>query len=149
MKGADQCPRCASRKWGEVDQTIANFYAGTIRVCRNCGAAWEPFDPADIFDPNDRLASFREPCGNCAFRPGSPEQADTEGWKETIASLKAGGTFHCHKGVPITPGKGHGFAYPKDGKDQRKLRLCRGYLNMLGKVWARRAAAISEGESDD
>jgi hypothetical protein len=140
MKGADQCPKCASRRWGEADQAVTGFYAGTIRVCANCRTAWEPFDPADTIDPDDRLASFREPCGNCAFRPGSSEQADTEKWKETMAALKAGGSFYCHKGVPITPGQGHGFAYPADGRDRRKLRLCRGYLNMLGKRMAREFA---------
>lgn len=139
MKGADQCPKCASRRWGEVDQTVASFYAGKIRVCANCATAWEPFDPADTIDPTERLASFREPCGNCAFRPGSPEQADTAKWKHIIADLKAGGSFYCHKGVPITPSEGHGFAYPADGKDHRKLRLCRGYLNMLGAMWKRDA----------
>jgi hypothetical protein len=50
------------------------------------------------------------PCDNCAFRPGSPEQADTAKWKELIAKLRAGGTFHCHKGVPIAPESEDGFA---------------------------------------
>lgn len=134
MKGADQCPKCASRRWAEADQDITSFYASRIRVCANCRTAWEPFDPADMIDPAERNASFREPCNNCAFRPGSPEQADTAKWKETIASLKAGGGFYCHKGVPITPATDHGFAYPAEGRDPRKLRLCRGYLNMLSKM---------------
>lgn len=140
MKGADQCPKCASRKWGDVEQPVTSFYAGVIRVCGNCGTAWEPFDPADMIDPDERCASFREPCGNCAFRPGSPEQANTVEWKKTIASLKAGGRFYCHKGVPITPNDGHGFAYPDHSKTRRNLRLCRGYLNMLPSIWKAREA---------
>jgi hypothetical protein len=31
-----------------------------------------------------------------------------------IASLRAGASFHCHKGVSIEPGSEHGFAYPND-----------------------------------
>ena len=78
-------------------------------------------------------ASFSAPCDNCAFRPESPEQADTAKWKELIAKLRAGGAFHCHKGVPIAPKSEDGFAYPKHKPE--KLRLCRGYLNALGKWW--------------
>ncbi|MDH7973719.1 hypothetical protein QH494_16120 [Sphingomonas sp. AR_OL41] len=137
MKGADQCPRCASRKWGDVEQAVTGFYAVSLRVCGNCATAWEPIDPAAIFDADDPLASFSEPCGNCAFRPGSPEQANTAEWKKTIAALKAGGNFYCHKGVPVTPGSEHGFDYPEGGKNPRKLRLCRGFLNTLNKRFGR------------
>ena len=37
------------------------------------------------------------------------------------------------KGVPLDPEGEDGFAYPKDKPE--KLRLCRGYLNALGKWW--------------
>lgn len=149
MKGADQCPKCASRRWGEMDQPVTDFYARRLLVCANCGTAWEPFDEAALLDAGDRRSSFREPCNNCAFRPGSNEQKDPEKWKGLMAQLdvdKDGGThgqFFCHKGVPIdlhheTLTKS-GFAYPcKDGKaDSRKLRLCRGYLMMVGRKWDR------------
>lgn len=134
MKGADQCPRCASRRTVDVDAgpSPGGFYNQQVRACVNCKTIWEPFDPADTIDPSERLASFIEPCNNCAFRPGSPEQADTEEWKKTMASLKAGAAFHCHKGVPIDPTNANGFAYPEDGKNPRKLRLCRGFLKMWG-----------------
>jgi len=49
------------------------------------------------------------------------------------AQLRAGGAFHCHKGVPLDPEGEDGFDYPKDRPE--KLRLCRGYLNALGKWW--------------
>lgn len=131
MKGADQCPRCGSRKTHDVcHPSPKGFYTDNIRGCVNCLTVWEPFDPADTIDPEERLSSFREPCNNCAFRPGSPEQSDVEDWKKTMASLKAGGRFYCHKGVPIDPKNKNGFAYPEDGANPRKLRLCRGYLNM-------------------
>ncbi|WP_017182240.1 hypothetical protein [Sphingobium xenophagum] len=141
MKGADQCPRCASRRTVDIDApSPKGFYSRIIRGCVNCKTLWEPFDPAEAIDPEDRLASFKEPCNNCAFRPGSPEQADTEEWKNTVASLKAGGRFYCHKGVPIDPANANGFAYPEDGKNPRKMRLCRGYLKMWGAMIDKRFA---------
>lgn len=129
MKGADRCPRCGSRKIVKASQLVSSFYGKTLAVCGNCGCPWEPFDPADLLDPDDPHSSFKEPCDNCAFRPGSVEQRNAEEWKKTMASLKAGGRFYCHKGVPMTPGKGHGFDYPVN--KPRRLRLCRGYLRML------------------
>lgn len=144
MKGADQCPKCASRATVDIEHpSPKGFYADTIRVCKNCKTLWEPADPSLMLDADDRLSSFLEPCNNCAFRPGSPEQADTEEWKKTIASLKAGGQFFCHKGVPIDIHNANGFAYPDDGKTPRKMRLCRGYLNMWG---ANIAKAMAEEE---
>ncbi|ALH82936.1 hypothetical protein [Sphingopyxis macrogoltabida] len=142
MKGADQCPKCASRATIDVDApSPKGFYSRDVRVCRNCQTIWEPFNPADMFDPADRLASFSEPCNNCAFRTGSPEQKDKEEWKKTIAALKAGGQFFCHKGVPIDIKNANGFAYPEDGKNPRKMRLCRGYLNMWAAQISKEMAA--------
>jgi hypothetical protein len=109
------------------------FYGRQIAICANCRTAWEPIEQSLLGTLTDPCASFREPCDNCAFRPGSPEQADTEKWKELVAKLRAGGTFHCHKGVPLDPEGEDGFAYPKHKPE--KMRLCRGYLNALGKWW--------------
>lgn len=133
MKGADQCPKCGSRKHGDVEQAVTSFYGRTLRVCGNCGTAWEPFDPADLLDDDIPTSSFREPCDNCAFRPGSPEQEDKARWQKIVGDIQKGGAFYCHKGVPLTPGEGNGFAYPHDAEGKpiiRKLRLCRGYLMM-------------------
>lgn len=152
VKGRGRCPRCASRKVGTVAQPVTPFYARTLEVCGNCGTAWEPMPPGGAHVDSDGTPfPFPEPCDNCAFRPGSHEQQDTAAWKETMASLKAGAQFYCHKGVPVTPGSGHGFAYPekKDPAasdlacqpvmvaDRRKLRTCRGYLNMISRHWAK------------
>jgi hypothetical protein len=124
----------------------AKGYGPGLAVCRNCKTLWEPFDPEQIWDTSDPHCSFREPCNNCAFRPGSPEQADPEKWKLLLDQLKCGASFHCHKGVPIEPGAEHGFAYPTRALvvdvpgvprieervgDKSKLRLCRGYLNAM------------------
>lgn len=141
MKGADQCPRCASRRTVDVDaESVTGFYSRVVRACVNCETIWEPFVPTETIDPTDRLASFIEPCNNCAFRPGSPEQQDAEEWKKTIASLKAGGRFFCHKGVPIDIENPNGFAYPDDGQNTKKMRLCRGFLKMWGAMMDKQVA---------
>jgi hypothetical protein len=132
MKGADQCPRCASRKWGDVQQDLTDFYAVALRVCANCGTAWEPFEASELLDADmPATSSFIHPCNNCAFRKGSPEQQDKEHFDDLRMKLAFGGRFYCHKGVPVTPGSEHGFDYPDGGANPRKLRLCRGYLNQL------------------
>lgn len=145
MKGADQCPRCASRKSGLLKQPMTDFYAAELRVCGNCGTAWEPFDPAELLDPkHEPLGAFKHPCGNCAFRKGSPEQADAEAWNDKLLSLSFGAAFYCHKGVPIDLQNENGFAYPEDGKNRRKLRLCRGYLNSIVGPKLKRFASDAE-----
>lgn len=136
MKGADQCPRCASRKWREPRLPDPfGFYSADVRVCANCKTVWEPFTPADLLDPaREPLGAFRAPCNNCAFRKGSPEQRDPQAFAALRAKLGwRGGSFYCHKGVPVNPAHEHGFEYPAGGTDPRKLRLCRGYLNQLGR----------------
>jgi hypothetical protein len=130
--GPGRCPVCLSTRVTTCDTPEAiTFYGRKLTVCR-CGAAWEPIDEADIWDRSDEHCGGKRPCDNCAFRPGSPEQADKAKWREMIAKLKAGGSFYCHKGVPIAPKSKDGFAYPSD---RRKLRLCRGYLDALGQWW--------------
>ena len=153
MKGADQCPRCGSRKW--LDCSAAGvppppeFYSDDVRACFNCQTIWEPFDPADLLDPKrEPLGAFNHPCNNCAFRKGSPEQRDPEGFAKLRAKLGwLGASFYCHKGVPVEPGSEDGFAYPKDAAGKpitRKLRLCRGYLNQLGSFPMDRAIAADD-----
>lgn len=117
---------------------MTGFYARELAVCGGCGVAWEPIPEDQVWDRSDPHCSLREPCSNCAFRPGSPEQANPEEWKKLIASLRGGASFYCHKGVPLEPGGEEGFAYPKDAAGKpiiAKQRLCRGYLNALGKWW--------------
>lgn len=137
LRGAGRCPRCHSRrvKRATIPKT-PGFYSPTLEACLNpaCNAVWEPFDPGDLLDAGDITSSFREPCDNCAFRPGSPEQADPQRWAELMNALKhQNGRFYCHKGVPIEPASDHGFDYPRDRDGKiapAKLRLCRGWLRM-------------------
>lgn len=137
LRGSTElCPKCGCRKVAFHPFMTFEGYGPGLACCLNtaCKAIWEPFDPELIWDPDDPFCSFREPCNNCAFRPGSNEQQDREKWLELIGNLKKGGQFYCHKGVPIEADAEHGFAYPtlKDGTpDRRRLRLCRGYLNAL------------------
>lgn len=149
MKGADQCPKCGSRKFAQGYQEITPFYSKHLRICRNgaCGAAWEFFEQAQLLDEHIQNSSFKEPCENCAFRPGSHEQQDPEKWKELMAKLEIGedgfprGQFFCHKGVALDikrlSATDSGFDYPtKNGKPHAsKLRPCRGFLNMTAKQW--------------
>jgi len=136
IKGAGRCPSCGSRKVRRVPIPDTRFYATELEACCNCDAAWEPFDPAKLLDADIPRSSFVEPCNNCAFRPDSPEQRDTQKWRELMEQLKQGDGFYCHKGVPIDPASENGFQYPVDRQGKpiaHKLRLCRGYLNMLSR----------------
>ena len=141
--GPKRCPKCLGLRVAVGhDFPGKGFYSNTVAVCADCEIAWEPLDEALVWDRTDAQSSFREPCENCAFRPGSNEQADREKWREMIGKLRAGGSFYCHKGVVIDPSGEHGFAYPKDTS---KLRVCRGYLNALGKWWKLEGPATVEG----
>lgn len=143
MIGIDECPRCKSARTSEIEQDITPFYAKKLRVCGDCGAAWEPFEEADLLDEGEPYSSFVEPCDNCAFRPGSNEQQDADYWKNLIEQLgwpsdfPHSGEFYCHKGVPFdidVENSQVGFDYPKreDGQyDRTRMRYCRGYLKML------------------
>lgn len=146
-------------KAGELPAPMENC---EHEFCRRCGAIWEAF-PAEgrIEDP-----VCSEPCDNCAFRPGSPEQQDRAGWKRLIETLKPDadgiptGRFYCHKGVPIDMKKGPGnFLFPQkaitsDGEpilepstglsvmteDTAKMRTCSGFLRMVWELNRKRDA---------
>lgn len=141
--GEKRCPTCfGTRVVCEAAPALSaevEFYSRRLAMCV-CGEVWEPIDEASIWDRSDPHCSALEPCDNCAFRAGSPESRDAKKWGELLASLRAGGSFYCHKGVPIAPDSEHGFKYPSD---RSRLRLCRGYLNALGKWWKVDAKAVS------
>lgn len=144
VKGSKgRCPKCASTKVAYDPALVFQGYGPGLAACSNCKSVWEPFDDADIWDDDDHLCSFSEPCNNCAFRKGSPEQADPVEWAGIMENVENHGGFYCHKGVPIGVGSEHGFDYPHkkvtvevDGvkaetmvPNRSKLRLCRGFLN--------------------
>lgn len=157
----NRCPACRSTRIVDMPTASLTHFDGVTcdwQGCRDCKAVWEPFPPVYARDP-----VCAEPCDNCAFRPGSPEQADPEGWRKLLESLKPDasygyftGQFYCHKGVPIDISKGPGnFLFPRtpaliDGQpvredgaivtteDVAKMRTCSGFLRM---VWARNRKA--------
>lgn len=165
-----QCPSCGSPDVHRIPTALMHpkvlqHIGCDIEVCGACRAVWEAFPVGGYVE--DPVCA--EPCDNCAFRPGSPEQQDQERWRELMESLKGGnegavhgGRFYCHKGVPIDMTKGPGnFLFPQkaitmDGKilrdpatdepvmthDVRQMRTCSGFLRML---WARAAKSRDPG----
>ena len=150
------CPACGSLRTRDVPENFSSSLRDTrYRVCIACASVWEPF-PAEGYIEDEVCA---EPCDNCAFRPGSPEQADPVRWKELLESLRPDvdgwfqGRFYCHKQVPIDMTRGPGnFLFPQapitmDDKpvlspstgepmlhyDISKMRTCSGFLRMF---WA-------------
>lgn len=151
----NRCPACGSRVIIEIaQQDMAHRYDFDIgcdwQGCSSCKAVWEAFPASYVRDP-----VCAEPCDNCAFRPNSPEQQDSETWRAMLEKLKPDPAtgwfterFFCHKGVPIdlTLGPGN-FRFPQksltleDGTetvvyDQARMRTCSGFLRMF---WARNA----------
>lgn len=132
----DRCPKCSAGDVtrAELHKGAFHGYGPVIAVCSRCRSLWEPVHHDLLWDPDDPLCAFSEPCDNCAFRPGSDELKDRKRWAEIKSSLQGTAGFYCHKGVPIEAGAEHGFAYPyTDGKPVvQKMRLCRGWLNAWG-----------------
>lgn len=158
-----RCPACQSSRLhripiAEQGAILRKYFSCDLETCLDCKAIWEPFPAAGYVE--DPVCAA--PCDNCAFRPGSPEQQDREGWKALLAKLRPDGAenwygdarFYCHKGIPIDMAKGPGnFLFPTkpvtmDGKpmhqadgspvtmpDAARMRTCTGFLRML---WAQR-----------
>lgn len=133
------CPNCKSIR---IERTTLEPAALSHRptdydLCRACGTVWEAH-PEDWCE--DVVGA--EPCDNCAFRPGSPEQADPEGWRELVAKLKSGNEFKCHKGAPILglaeqrplPNGNFEVEFDPDWI-KRRGRNCAGFMRL---VWAMR-----------
>jgi transcription elongation factor Elf1 len=142
----DRCPKCGGGSVARAKVKPGTFkgYGPLIAVCKSCKALWEAIDHDLIWDPDDPLCAFSDPCDNCAFRPGSKEQRDKEEWAAIKRNVETSGGFYCHKGVPIEAGAKHGFAYPHaaDGKPEfKKLRYCRGWLNAWGAKMDKEPAA--------
>ena len=138
------CPNCKSIRVERttLPATGLSVMETAYDLCRACGTVWEAY-------PDDWCEDVvgAKPCDNCAFRPGSPEQDDPEGWKYLIEILRSGGEFRCHKGSPILgliDGKrrADGSVIVEFDNEwvQKHGRKCAGFMRM---VWAMRA----KGES--
>jgi hypothetical protein len=129
MSNADQvlrgstrcCPKCGSSRL--ACQTVGLV---PLAECGNCGTRWEPFESEQLV-AGDPRGPFKEPCNTCAFRPGDwdgpgADERTPEAWRAAVDQMRAGGTFHCHKGLPID---GDRYVYPSN---MTKARLCAGYV---------------------
>jgi len=148
------CPRCKSIRISRLEPREGPQFLRKepYDVCRDCGTVWEAYPP----DWCEEVVGA-EPCDNCAFRAGSPEQADPAAWRELIATLRAGGEFKCHKGAPILgldkAKKNSKGTYTVEFDQEwiaRHGRLCAGFMRMVwvlgekGEDWL--AARFPEGE---
>lgn len=132
------CPRCKSISIARtrLPSTGLSPRETDYDCCRDCGAVWEAY-------PDDWCEDVvgADPCDNCAFRPGSPEQSDPAEWRKLVALLRAGQEFRCHKGAPIL---GLTEEPPNVRFDdewvKRRGRRCAGFMRL---VWAMR----EKGES--
>jgi hypothetical protein len=86
----DTCPRCGQPTVLTLDAEAPL----TLDGCPLCAIAWER---------ETRKNPTGERCDNCAFRPGSKEQANPEEWRTIVeATVKRDGAFYCHKRVPLS-----------------------------------------------
>lgn len=148
------CPKCKGSSVAEMTvpehmKATLKGYAGKLAVCLNCKTVWEPINVNLVKHPSEPLGAFTEPCDNCAFRKGSTEQEDKAEWIALMSKLRAGGSFYCHKGVPIEAGASDGFAYPRKGDGTvkvNKLRLCRGFVRAWGQ-WMKQEEVAATTEA--
>lgn len=87
MTPGDPCPICAGPSLRTSVQPDGSFQ----ELCQACMVCWEA---------ETRPNPDAEKCGNCAYRPGSPEQQDPAKWALVATLPKLGEPFYCHKRVP-------------------------------------------------
>ena len=146
LKDLEACPSCGSNR-------IACVLHSDLDFCVACHKCWERLRAGDAYTVDGEPMAFHTPCDNCAFRGGSEERKDREGWEDLQHSLSVGGAFYCHKGVPfsvihpdsnaLVDAGDRAFEFPKrparidlagackpyQTYDTARMRLCRGYLN--------------------
>lgn len=141
------CPGCGSAE-------LVCMLGAEFDVCCSCGRYWERVDAGEAYTVDGEQLAFKRPCSSCAFRGGSPERADAARWANLMTSLAHGGSFYCHKAVPIlevpAAGQPMKFDFPMkaDGAhiwDTGNMRLCRGYLNQFISPLLRQAQLESSG----
>lgn len=155
LSGLPTCPACSSTNVignFEAPERVEFYSTSWFGYCQACKAIWEAPAEYGAVDDDGSLFAFKDPCDNCAFRPGSQEMEDREAWNAMVARLREdGGIFFCHKHVPIAPESEDGFAYPKtpDGRhDTDRMRICRGFLNAWGK-WMKKDFAPKKTFADN
>lgn len=114
----DTCPACGAKSVVALPRVQGQDHP--YDGCLKCQAFWER---------ETRREPLLERCDNCAFRAGSPEQRDPEEWTKIVKLTEQGGTFYCHKRVPIDPdGKGFKHQMSEDGRECTNATPCAGWL---------------------
>jgi hypothetical protein len=123
-----RCPNCRGRRTAvESGPPMGLSHVPTLYgVCADCEALWEAY-PADW----QHDAVDAPPCDNCAFAKGSPESGDREAWLSTLAKLRMGTEFKCHKGAPILIDKGASTVEFDEVWVRRHGRTCAGFLKAM------------------
>src|SRR5579863_1467699 len=114
----EACPACGS---GRIACVLG--LKDRLDFCMQCQKVWEPLPAGEPYTVDGEQLPFKIPCNNCAFRGGSTERKDKDGWKDLQQMLSFGGQFYCHKAVPfnvvneegepaIAPGD-RGFLFPR------------------------------------
>ncbi|RFU83591.1 hypothetical protein DY218_27165 [Streptomyces triticagri] len=78
-------------------------HASACLYCHRSGLTddVEGWDPEDYTEAPRPPAVMRSPCGDCAFRTGSPEQ-ETDYELNALRSRER--VFYCHHGMPLIDG---------------------------------------------
>ena len=117
---------CIAMSWPETPTTGWCCEGSAYRGASGC-LCWEPVYDLEQAEPRTELPSGLRPsmCGDCAYRPGSPERqgdpaavADQAGLDALVAS---GTPFWCHQGIrrPIEWRHPSGMVIPGSALDYR------------------------------
>lgn len=132
---AGRCGGCGSRDMITTRLCDSKILMGRCNVCGR------------VQDVETRDWPEAEPCDDCAFRKGSPEQADPYRWAEIMEVVERGQHFHCHKGLPHDIESG---AYEAPDAKRGRVTVCAGWLNAhVAHLKRRKRETIIAGERHD
>lgn len=98
----------------------------TTRLCDSQRLLGRCHDCGRLQDVETRDWPETEPCDDCAFRKGSPEQSDPWQWMKIREIVESGQPFHCHKGLPYDLKTGK---YEAPDASKGRVTVCAGWLN--------------------
>lgn len=90
----------------------------------------------------------RQPCEHCAFRAGSPERADADGWNNLMLTC-CHKVFHCHKTMFRTAGEEWNGQYDANRKPDGSPatlsdhQACAGFAKEFGEEFGINTAEIA------
>jgi len=117
---AMRCGGCGSRNMLQHTTSCDGVLHG---VCEDC----QRFQEVETRD-----WPLKDMCDNCAFRKGSPEQADPYRWAEIMETLQTEQPFHCHKGLNanLNPVTGT-ITFDAPDPDEGRVTICAGWFSAL------------------